>query len=433
MTGPACDALTGLPDREIFSGWTKEALTKLAERPGEVAVLTLDLDRLTTVNESLGYAAGNALICGVAERLQVVVGEARRVARIGGDRFAVLASHLPGMPGAMALAAQITNALAPPFQLDGCEVYVTAGIGIATTQGRACGADELIRDSGLAMHRAKRLGSGRIEVYQPLSLDATRDRFVLESEIRRAHERDQLFLAYQPIIDLDTGHVAGFEALVRWQHPQRGVVPPNDFIPAAESSGAIVQIGRWALLTACRQLADWRKRLGPAADPVVMSVNLSGIQLQRDDVVSAVKAALAASGLPADRLKLELTESVIIENPERAGMLMHRLKALGVTIAMDDFGTGYSSLGALNSLPIDILKVDRSFVSGMASSRERYKIVDAVLSLARSLGLSTVAEGVETREEAQLLKGLGCQMGQGYLYARPLTVDQAEAYLLATA
>ncbi len=431
IAGPAYDALTGLPDRLAFANWVKSALAARAAGCGEVAVLALDLDRLTAVNESLGYAMGDLLLCAVAARLQACIADGNLLARIAGDRFAILATGLEGTDCALALAQKATAALMPPFPIEGCDIFISAGVGVATTAARDGTSDQLIRDAELAMHRAKRGEAGRIALYQPLSQEVARDRFLLESDLRRACERGQLFLTYQPIVDLDTGAIAGFEALARWQHPERGVVSPVDFIPLAEASGVIVQIGRWALETACAQLADWRARLGPAAEQLMMSVNLSGIQLARDDVVGAVMAVLKSSKLPPDRLKLELTESVIVENPERAGLILERLKSLGVAIAMDDFGTGFSSLGALQGLPIDALKVDRSFVMGMTRSRDSYKIVDAILSLARSLGLSAVAEGVETAEQAEMLAGLGCQLGQGYLFARPLSKDDAEAYLLA--
>lgn len=433
-SGPIYDTLTGLPDRAAFAKCVRAALTARLTSGGEIAVLALDLDRLTIVNESLGYAMGDLLLRAVAVRLKDAMGDGALLARIAGDRFAVVAASLDTNEDALALSARATAALMQPFPLDGCEVFVTVGIGIATTVARPeASSDELIRDSELAMHRAKRDGTGRTELYQPVAKEVARDRLLLESDLRRACERDQLFLVYQPIVDLDTGAIAGFEALARWQHPERGLVSPTDFIPLAESTGMIIPIGRWALETACRQLADWRAKCGPVADELMMSVNLSGIQLARDDVVGAVMAAITACKLPPDRLKLELTESVIVENPARAGLLLERLKSIGVAIAMDDFGTGYSSLGALQRLPLDVLKVDRSFVSGMTTSRDSYKIVNAILSLARSLGLSTVAEGVETIEQAAMLRGLGCHQGQGYLYSRPMTAEQAETYLMGGA
>ena len=430
---PVYDTLTGLPDRMAFANWVKSALDARLSTGGEVAVLALDLDRLTNVNESLGYQMGDLLLCAVAERLQAAAGKGTLLARITGDRFAILATGVATQDDAAALAARASAALMPPFPLDGHEIFITAGIGIATTAARNCSHDELIRDAELAMHRAKRDGGGgRISIHRPMAKAVARALFLLESDLRRACERDEMFLAYQPIVDLASGAVAGFEALARWNHPQRGLVSPTEFIPLAEASGVIVQIGRWALGAACCQLADWRARLGPVADALVMSVNLSGIQLARDDVVGAVTAVLRETRLPPDRLKLELTESVIVENPERAGLIFERLKSLGVAIAMDDFGTGFSSLGALQRLPIDVLKVDRSFVTGMTSSRDSYKIVDAILSLARSLDMQAVAEGVETEAEARMLVGLGCQLGQGYLFSKPLALGDAEAYLTAT-
>jgi diguanylate cyclase (GGDEF)-like protein len=423
------DPLTALPNRTMFT----EAVESALGRGGHAAVLTLNVDRFTSINESLGHTAGDELLIAFARRLLPSVRGGDVLARLSGDEFAILAHDIAGPDAAVQVAKRVSSELATPFGLSGRELNVTASIGVATTLTSARHAEELIRDSDFAMHRAKRIGGGRVELYQPTAHHVARDRFQLEGDLRRAVERDQLELHFQPLVDLGSGRLIGFEALARWHHPTRGAVSPVEFIPLAEETGLIVPIGRWALNAACAQLVHWQTQHGRAAERLMMGVNLSGTQLVRDDVVDAVESALRDTGLAADRLKLELTESVIIENPERTGAILARLKALGVTIAMDDFGTGYSSLSYLQRLPIDVLKIDRSFISGMAQSHDSYKIVTAVLSLAGSLGLDTVAEGIETPEQAAMLAALGCHVGQGFHFARPVPADEAEAYLVASA
>ncbi len=429
------DALTGLPNRVMFIEETEAAIEVAAKAAAgakqHAAVLALDINRFKAVNEGMGHLAGDELLISFARRLLPCVRGGDVLARLSGDEFAVLVRGIDGADEAVQVAQRIHETLATPFAITERELFIGASIGIATTMTSGSFAEDLLRDAEFALNRAKAAGVARTEIYQLNAHDQAKSRFELETDLRHALERDELRLYYQPLIDLRSGRIAGFEALARWQHPDRGIVPPNDFIPLAEETGLIVPIGRWALDTACRQLADWRRRLG--RDDLIVAVNMSGGQLVRDDVVDAVTQALAASGLPGNRLKIELTESVIIDNPKRAGAILERLKALDVSIAMDDFGTGYSSLAYLQKLPIDVLKIDRSFVSNMFETEDSYNIVIAILGLAASLGMETVAEGIETIAQADRLTDLACQTGQGFLYARPLPVDAAEAYLLADA
>ena len=428
------DALTGLPNRVMLIEEAEHAVeraatgsTLAAGGKQHAAVLALNINRFKSVNEALGPLAGDELLISFARRLLPCVRGGDVLARLSGDEFAILVRGIEAPEDAIHVASRIHSDLAAPFNLAGRELFISASIGIATTMTSGNFAEDLLRDAGFAMARAKAGGVARTELYQPTAHRQAKNRFELESDLRHAADRDELRMFYQPLIDLRSGRLKGFEALARWQHPERGLLSPADFIPLAEETGLIVPIGRWALAEACRQLADWRRRLG--CDDLTVSVNLSGAQLVRDDIVEAVTAALVASGLPGDRLKIELTESVIVENPKRAGAILERLKALDVTIAMDDFGTGYSSLAYLQKLPIDVLKIDRSFVGNMFETDDSYKIVTAILSLAANLGMETVAEGIETVAQADRLTDLACDVGQGFLYAEPLPVDAAERYL----
>ncbi|MEM8826936.1 MAG: GGDEF domain-containing phosphodiesterase, partial [Pseudomonadota bacterium] len=314
---------------------------------------------------------------------------------------------------------RIQGALSEPFQLSGGEVYASAAIGIATTYTSDPLVEELMRDANFALTSARGVCASGVELYVPHDHGQTRERFRLEADLRRAIDAEELSLAFQPLVNLRSGKICGIEALSRWTAPDKGPVPPSTFIPLAEESGLIVPLGRWTLMRACERLADWRDRV-PAARTLNVAVNVSGVQLARDDIVEAVSAALDHSGLPGDALKIELTESAIVRNPERARRIFADLKALGCSIAMDDFGTGYSSLSYLQSLPIDILKIDRSFVDGLLVSEDSRNIVTAILSLAEALGMTTIAEGIETEAQLTALRGAGCAIGQGYFLARPL-------------
>jgi len=412
------DALTGLPNRAGFG----DLLDQAVEGAQAHAVLVVDLIRFGQLNACLGGLAGDELLISAARRIKGALRAGDALGRIGGDEFGVL---LPTDDPAEAaeVADRLRAALATPFRLSDYRIRVEASVGIAHGDGAADG-ETLIRHAQFALKRAK--ASGRPEAYQTRAFSAARARFAMETALRRAIDNGELRLAFQPIHDLGTGRLHAFEALARWRDEGRDV-PPTDFIPVAEESGLIVPLGRWAIDAATAALAEWDRRCGGDCG-VRMAVNLSPVQLSRDDVVGMVRRALAAAGLPGHRLKLELTESALVTEADRTAGTMHALKALGVTLAMDDFGTGYSSLGYLQQLPIDILKIDRSFVTGMMADRDKVAIVRAVLGLAQALGMRTVAEGVETLELARTLGALGCHMGQGFHFARPLS--EADAYAL---
>lgn len=421
------DSLSGLLNRAGFS----EMLENLLEAPqvdrADYAVLVLDLDRFSRVNACLGSMAGDELLITVARRLRGVLRSGDVLARIGGDEFGLLVK-LQGEQGeADQVARRIQDVLAAPFRLSGYEIRVSCSIGIAFGSDVKGDAENFVRQAQFAVKRSK--ASGAVERYQVDAFDFAREKFGMETALRRAIDRDRLRLAYQPIIDLASGKVVCFEALARWRDDDGQEISPNTFIPVAEESGLIVPLGCWALGEAIWQLSAWDIR-STASHKLRMAVNLSAIQMQRTDIVPVVEEALARNGLMANRLTLELTESAIVLDQERISATMRALKALGATIAMDDFGTGYSNLAYLQRLPIDILKIDRSFVDGMLGDRDKLAIVRAILSLAQALGMKTTAEGIETNEISQTLTALGSTFGQGYLYSRPLEAEDAYAFLI---
>ncbi|MDX3884854.1 putative bifunctional diguanylate cyclase/phosphodiesterase [Edaphosphingomonas fennica] len=417
------DSLTGLPNRVAF-GEALDAVLACDDPVGH-AVLIVDLTRFSRINESMGSIAGDELIITVARRMVASLRAGDMLARIGGDEFAILLTLTDGPGDALHAARRIQATMTAPFRISDLEIRIDCAIGCALVSDRAAGAEDLVRNAQFALKRAK--ASGRVEVYQPGEVSKARHRFSLETELRRAIDSDSLTLAFQPLINLQTNRVAGFEALARWEHEALGLISPTEFIPVAEESGLIVPLGRWAFETALSTLAQWDATQGEAV-PIHIGVNVSAIQLARDDVSSAVEGALRRAGITGERLTLELTESSIVQDPERATRTLQGLKELDAKIAMDDFGTGYSSLAYLQRLPIDILKIDRSFVTGMLGDRDSVAIVRAVLGLADALGMDTTAEGVETFELAQTLAALGCSCGQGFYFARPLAADEALAY-----
>jgi diguanylate cyclase (GGDEF)-like protein len=419
------DSLTGLPNRAGFDDVIDEAVTS-GDRDG-LAVLVINLARFSGVNACLGPLAGDELLISVARRIKGALRGRDVLARTGGDEFAILAVVEDGGTGARQLAQRIEAAFATPFLLSGFEIRVACSIGIALGADATRASDDLVRRAQIAVKQAK--ASGRHEIYHPESFALMRSRFAMETELRRAVENGELKLTYQPICDLATGRVVSFESLARWTRD--GVeVSPADFIPVAEECGLIVPLGRWALSEAASTLAEWKAAHG--SDPEIsLAVNLSAIQLQRDDVPRLVADALGSHGLGGQSLTLELTESAIVSDPDRVAATMHALKGLGTTLAMDDFGTGYSNLAYLQKLPIDLLKIDRSFITGMLADRDKVAIVRAILGLATALGMRTTAEGVETNELAQTLAALGCTNGQGYFYAHPLPAAAAYELLVA--
>ena len=421
------DSLTGLPNRLGFTEKIeKAALTGVSadHHPGAHAVLVVDLRRFSRINESMGSLAGDELLITFARRLMSTLRKGDVLARTGGNEFGVLVGTARGVDDALAAADRIQQVLAAPFRLSELEIRVECAIGVALTQPGQ-DSEELFRCAQFAVKQAK--SAGRPQVYEPSEASAARRRFSIETELRRALDRDELKLSYQPLIDLASGQVAGFEALARWHHADRGEISPTEFIPVAEESGLILTLGRWAMESAAQTLASWDREAGNRL-PLYVAVNLSAIQVARDDVAEVVASALRSSGLTGDRLSLELTESSIVQDPARATRVFDALKGLDAKVAMDDFGTGYSSLAYLQRLPIDVLKIDRSFVTGMMRDTDSVAIVRAVLSLADALGMSTTAEGIETVELATTLATLGCASGQGFYFAEPLEPAKALAY-----
>ena len=417
------DSLTGLPNRLAFTEFVEKAGENNA-RDLEHAVLVVDMLRFSRINESMGGLAGDELLITFARRLISALRAGDLLARTGGNEFGVLVSLRRGIDDALAAADRIQNVMTAPFKLSELEIRVECGIGIAVMH-KGQDPEELFRNAQFAVKQAK--AAGQPQVYEPGEASAARRRFSIETELRRALDKDQLKLFYQPLIDLKSGEVAGFEALARWQHDDRGEISPTEFIPVAEESGLILTLGRWAMDKAATTLAEWDRQVGEPL-PVYVGVNLSAIQVARDDIAAVVQSALRSSGLAGERLTLELTESSIVQDPARAQRVFEALKALDATVAMDDFGTGYSSLAYLQRLPIDVLKIDRSFVTGMMVDPDSVAIVRAVLSLAEALGMSTTAEGVETVELATTLATLGCASGQGYYFAKPLEAEAALEY-----
>ncbi|MGN6270763.1 MAG: putative bifunctional diguanylate cyclase/phosphodiesterase [Sphingomonas sp.] len=421
------DSLTGLPNRAGFSDRLEELIEGEAAPKEGCAVLVVDLDRFSRVNACLGSLAGDELLITVARRLKGTLRARDTLARIGGDEFAILLTLDEGREEASRAAQRIQATLATPFRLSDLEFRVACSIGVAFSSEEERDAEALIRHAQFAVNRAK--VSGVAEVYHRQAFVIAREQFAIETALRRAIDDEALTLQFQPIIDLATGRVTSFEALARWTDETGTVHSPADFIPVAEESGLIVPLGRWAIHRAAATLAGWDKRAGGNCG-VRVAVNISAIQIQRDMIAPVVEQALAASGLSGDRFTFELTESAVITDPDRVAATLHALRALGATLAMDDFGTGYSNLGHLQKLPIDVLKIDRSFITDMLTDRDKVAIVRAILSLAQTLGMRTTAEGIESSELGQTLAALGCTKGQGYAYARPLDPDAAFAYLV---
>ena len=426
------DPLTALPNRALLVDRLNGALRRLSRVPGLLAVAFIDVDRFKHINASLGHRAGDDFLVELARRIRAVLRPSDTVARLGADEFVVLCDALESEREAMALAARLVAALATPFVVQGPEhreIYASVSVGIALSSDAGIDGEAIVRDAGTAMHRAKEQGGGHVEVFDAEARNRSVARFEVESELRRALEQGELCVYYQPVVDL-TGRLEKVEALVRWSHPSGRIVLPGDFVPLAEASGLIVQLGDMVLHMACEQVNQWRRQ-HPALAHLGVAVNISSAQLRSDDAVRNMTTIVESTGLPLSALILELTESVLMD--ERTGSVskLAALRSLGVRLAVDDFGTGYSSLLYLRRYPLDMLKIDRSFVAGLVDNPEDATIVDAVVRLGHSFGLQTVAEGVETADQLRLLRGLGCDMGQGHFWARPMPPETLLSQLLA--
>ena len=422
------DPLTQLPNRALFLDRLTHALRVAERRSRELAVLFIDLDRFKIVNDSLGHAVGDALLVAAGNRILDAVGPGDTVARFGGDEFVILLEDVASREEANEAARRVLHSFSEPLQFEGHATVVTASVGVAVAADPAIGPRELIRRADVALFRAKEEGRGRVVVFDDAVDASSIRRFELESALREAVERDQLRLYYQPEFDLHTGRVVGFEALVRWEHPSRGLLQPGDFIPMAEETGTILLIGQWVLTEACRQARGWRDRF-PALGAFTVSVNLSAKEFLEPEVVWRVASVLRDTGLAASMLRIEVTESILLGDTPAAQKLLHELKALGVEIAIDDFGTGYSSLNYLRRLPANVLKVDRSFVTDVDRDQRQASIVRAVVDVARALDMTVVAEGIERSEQAEVLAEIGCSTAQGYYFAEPLAADALESWL----
>ncbi|HEX6728472.1 MAG TPA: bifunctional diguanylate cyclase/phosphodiesterase [Pyrinomonadaceae bacterium] len=418
------DSLTGLPNRAMFTQLLQAEIESTKRNSTHLfAVLFLDLDRFKNINDSLGHTHGDLLLVAFAERLEHTLRPIDTLARFGGDEFAILLSGIEDTTDAVRVAERIHEELSQPFYLDKNSAFASASIGIALSSSGYDRPEDILRDADTAMYRAKENGKARYEMFDTGMHAKAVSRLQLEHDLRQAIEQKEFCVYYQPIIALQTNRLAGFEALLRWNHPRRGLISPADFVPVAEETGMIVAIGQWVLEEACRKVKEWQTK-SPSHRALSLSVNLSARQVAQPDLIEQIKNALLNSKLNPHHLKLEITESVVMGNTETATMMFKQLRALGVQLSIDDFGTGYSSLSYLHRFPLNYLKIDRSFVDRMTTDGDD-AIVKTIATLARNLGMEVIAEGIETEEQHKLLKDLGCEYGQGYLFSRPVNHEAA--------
>ncbi len=417
------DPLTGLPNRALLLDRLRSALARSARSPSLTGVLFIDFDRFKVVNDSLGHAQGDRLLVEAGGRLDQALRPGDTVARLGGDEFVVLCEELEQESEALRLAERLHLALLAPFALDGEDQHLmTASIGVALARVGEVDAEAVLQNADAAMYRAKGLGGGRHELFDETMRDRVFERLRTERTLHHAIDHDQLRLHYQPMVSLEDRSRHGVEALVRWQDPDRGLVPPAQFIPLAEESGLILQIGNWVLREACRQGARWRAELGSEA-PLPVNVNLAARQLAQDDLAETIALALADAGLDPRDLSVEITETALLECADTPARTLAALRELGVQVLLDDFGTGYSSLSYLRQFPVDVLKIDRSFIAELGERPEASAIVEAIVGMGHALGLDVLAEGIETEDQAREVARLGCDLGQGYLFAKPAPAD----------
>ncbi len=427
--GKVSDPLTGLPNRLLFIDRVGRLVKQNKRRKDQLfAVLFMDLDGFKMINDSMGHLIGDQLLLGVANRLEKCLRSTDIVARLGGDEFTVLLDQIEDPSDAKRAADRLMKALAPAFILGGKEVFTSVSIGIALSNPAYEQAEDILRDADTAMYRAKSLGKARYEVFDADMRASVMARLQLETDLRRALERGEFRNFYQPIVALVSGEIVGFEALSRWQHPTRGLVGPNEFIPVAEETGLIRELGWWNLREACRQISEWRAG-SIAHRHLTISVNLSAKQFLQPNLVEDIRKLLLELALPPEALKLEITESTVMADPSAAVEMLQQIKSLGISLAIDDFGTGYSSLSYLHRFPLDTLKIDRSFISSMCEGGEGMEIARTILPMANNLRLDVVAEGVETVQQVTLLQKLQCKYGQGYYFSKPLSAEATAALL----
>ena len=425
------DSLTGLPNRSMFTERLRHSMRRTARHPDDMfAVLFLDLDRFKEVNDNLGHFAGDELLRAVARRLEACLRPEDTVARLSGDEFAILLESISETSDAGRVAERIEEALSFPINLGGAEITTSASMGIVTSSMSQEQPEQLLRSADMAMYRAKAAGRARYEMFDRAMHTDALARLQLETDLRRAVEQGEFRLHYQPLVSLRTGRVTGLEALLRWEHPERGLVQPADFIPIAEETGLIVRIGRWVLNEACRQLRAWQES-HPRAEPLSLSVNLSVKQFSQPDLLDQLANALRASGIPPSCLRLEITEAALIDKGEAAMALLSQIKQLGPQIYLDDFGTGYSSLIYLHRLPIDAIKIDRDLVSTMDTDEKNLRLVRTILTFAQIIGVRAEAEGISSAEQLRELRSLKCEHGQGYLFSAPIPHDAVDEVLTA--
>lgn len=423
------DGLTGLPNRALFLDHLKLAIERNKRNESRrFAVLFLDFDRFKIINDSLGHMIGDQLLIVFTRRLESCLRPGDTIARLGGDEFTVLLDDISHPDEAVEIANRIQQSLENPFKLGRHEVFTTVSIGITNSELGYENADDMMRDADTAMYRAKARGTSCQEVFHTAMHAQALNRLQIETDLRHAIDRNELFVQYQPILELSTGRLSGFEALLRWRHPEQGLISPAAFIPVAEETGLIIQIGSWVLREACRQMREWQLKY-PESFPLQMSINLSGRQFMQPNLIDQIKTTLRLSELDPKYLKFEITESVVMENVEATIAVLKQIRALGIELSVDDFGTGYSSLSYLHRFPVSTLKVDRSFVMNMTSNSDNKEIVRTIVTLAHTLGMDIVAEGVETEEQLSDLLALKCKYGQGYLFSKPVDTEDAAVWV----